>query len=189
MGQRESLLRNRVSSQSLTPKSSAANLLAEQQETEQTKLTARRLTVQQQTGPALQQAPSGPGQRKAVPAAAQKWQGKGWSATQGAPVGFDSHAPKRNSSSQLNQKREQLYAGWREKMRDATPPETVAVGVEQQRQALLSERRQRELDRQQREAQQQQRASQMDSMMRSGLMLDAHREAMRKMQADANRAR
>jgi hypothetical protein len=34
---------------------------------------------------------------------------------------------------------------------------------------------------------QMQRASKLDSMMRSGHMLDAHREAMRKMQEKANR--
>jgi hypothetical protein len=39
------------------------------------------------------------------------------------------------------------------------------------------------MEKQQREAMQQQRASQLDSMMRSGHMLDAHREAMRKMQS------
>jgi hypothetical protein len=57
----------------------------------------------------------------------------------------------------------------------------------QQREALLNERRQKELERQQRESVQQQRASMMDSMMRSGQMLDAHREAMRKMQSNANK--
>jgi hypothetical protein len=49
------------------------------------------------------------------------------------------------------------------------------------------DRRQKEMEKQQRELMQQQRASQMDSMMRSGQMMDAHREAMRKMQANANR--
>lgn len=72
-------------------------------------------------------------------------------------------------------------------MRDVTPPQTAAFTAEQQRQALLNDRRQKELERQQREVKQQQRASQMDSMMRSGQMLDAHREVLRKMQADANK--
>lgn len=72
-------------------------------------------------------------------------------------------------------------------MRDVTPPQTQAYLVEQQRTALINERRQKELEKQKREAAQLQRASQLDSMMRSGHMLDAHREAMRKMQAGANR--
>lgn len=72
-------------------------------------------------------------------------------------------------------------------MRDVTPPQTQAYIAEQQRIALMNERRQKELEKQQREATQQQRASMLDSMMRSGHMMDAHREAMRKMQANANR--
>jgi hypothetical protein len=72
-------------------------------------------------------------------------------------------------------------------MRDVTPPQTQAYLAEQQRVALLNERRQKEMEKQKREATQQQRASMLDSMMRSGHMLDAHREAMRKMQANASR--
>lgn len=72
-------------------------------------------------------------------------------------------------------------------MRDVTPPQTAVHVAEQQRQALMNERRQKELEKQQRELVQQQRASKMDSMMRSGQMLDAHREAMRKMQAAASK--
>ncbi|KAF2854256.1 hypothetical protein T440DRAFT_271480 [Plenodomus tracheiphilus IPT5] len=188
MGQRESLIRNRASSQSLTPKSSAANLLVEAKDLENMTLAQRRQILQsQQTGISmLQHQSSVTTQRRAPPSASQKWQNKGWSA-KGAPPGFDSHQPKRNSSSQSNQKREQLYAGWRDTMRDVTPPQTAVFTAEQQRQALLNDRRQKELERQQRELHQQQRASQMDSMMRSSQMLEAHREAMRKMQADANK--
>jgi hypothetical protein len=125
-------------------------------------------------------------QRNTPPQASAKWQNKPWN-TKGAPSGFDSHQPKRTSSSQSDQKREELYAGWRNNMRDVTPPQTQAYLVEQQRTALINERRQKELEKQKREAAQLQRASQLDSMMRSGHMLDAHREAMRKMQAGATR--
>lgn len=100
---------------------------------------------------------------------------------------FDSHQPQRTTSAVSNRKREDLYADWRENIRDVTPPQTAAYVAEQQRAALLNDRRQKELERQQRESMQQQRASMMDNMMRSGQMLDAHREAMRKMQANANR--
>lgn len=125
--------------------------------------------------------------RRAPPSASQKWQNKDW-AGKGAPPGFDSHQPQRTNSAQSNSKREQLYAGWRDSIRDAAPAQTSTTYIiEQQRAALLFERRQKELEKQQREMVQQQRASQMDSMMRSGHMLDAHREAMRKMQASANR--
>ena len=97
-----------------------------------------------------------------------------------------SHQPQRTSSTS-NRKREDLYADWRENIREVTPPQNVALVAMQQREALLNERRQKEVERQQRESVQQQRASMMDSMMRSGQMLDAHREAMRKMQANANK--
>ncbi|KAI8940696.1 hypothetical protein NX059_001964 [Plenodomus lindquistii] len=188
MGQRESLIRNRVSSQSLTPQTSAANLLVEQKETENMTLAQRRQILQQQKKgmSTLQHQTSSASQRKGPPSTSQKWQNKGWSA-KGAQPGFDSHQPKRSSNSQTNQKREQLYTGWRDNMRDVTPPQTAAFIAEQQHQALLNERRQKELERQHRELQRQQRASQMENMMRSGQMLDAHREAMRRMQADANK--
>ncbi|KAH9859999.1 hypothetical protein IAQ61_011783 [Plenodomus lingam] len=187
LGKRESLIKNRVSSQSLTPKSSAANLLVDQKEMDNMTLAQRRQILQQQSGISLlQHQTSMTSPRRGPPSASQKWQTKGWSA-QSPPVGFDSHQPKRSSSSQSSQKREQLYAGWRDSVRDVTPPQTAVFIVEQQRQVLLNERRQKEMERQQRELQRQQRASQMESMMRSGQMLDAHREAMRKMQADANK--
>ncbi|KAL6706695.1 hypothetical protein ACN47E_005237 [Coniothyrium glycines] len=187
MGQRDNLMKTRVSSQSLTPHGSAANLLADQTEQENMTLAQRRQVLQQQTtSPALQHQTSVNSQRKAPPSTSQKWQKKGW-AGKGAPAGFDSHQPRRTTNSQSDQKREQLYAGWRDNMKEVTPPQTSTQAVEQQRAALLNERKQREMEKQQRESVQQQRASMMDSMMRSGQMLDAHREAMRKMQANANK--
>jgi hypothetical protein len=187
LGQRETLMRKRTSSQSFTPGSSAANLL-EQADQENMSLAQRRQILQhhQSTSPLLQHQLSTSSQRKSPPSTSQKWQKKSW-AGQGAPSGFDSHQPRRTSNIQSDQKREELYAGWRGNIREVTPPQTQAYIVEQQRIALLNERRQKELEKQQREAAQQQRASMLDSMMRSGHMLDAHREAMRKMQANANK--
>lgn len=186
MGQRESLMRKRTSSQSITPTSSTPNLL-EQAEQENLSLAQRRHLLQhhQSTNPLIHQVSPTP--RKGPPSVAQKWQNKAWATSKGAPPGFDSHQPKRTSSSQSDQKREELLAGWRNQIQDVTTPQTQAYLAEQQRVALLNERRQKELEKQQREASQQQRASMMDSMMRSGQMLDAHREAMRKMQRDAMR--
>ncbi|KAH7074414.1 hypothetical protein BKA63DRAFT_313119 [Paraphoma chrysanthemicola] len=187
LGQRETLMRKRTSSQSFTPNTSAANLL-ELADQENMSLAQRRQILQhhQAAPPALQHQTSSASQRKAPPSASQKWQQKTW-ATKGAPAGFDSHQPRRTTSSQSDQKREQLYAGWRDTVRDVTPPQTQAYVAEQQRAALMAERRQKEMEKQQREAAQQQRASMLDSMMRSGHMMDAHREAMRKMQANASR--
>ncbi|KAJ8108759.1 hypothetical protein OPT61_g7951 [Boeremia exigua] len=187
MGQRESLIRNRVSSHSFSPLPSPGQTLLEQSEQDDMTLAQRRQLLKQgPTSPLLQEQGPMVSPRRAPPSTAQKWQKKGWAGQSIAP-GFDSHQPQRTPSSQSNRKREDLYADWRENIRDVTPPETAAYIAEQQRAALLHDRRQKELDRQQREAAQQQRASVMDSMMRSGQMLDAHREAMRKMQANANK--
>jgi hypothetical protein len=185
LGKRETLMRNRQSSQSITPGSSAANLL-ELADQEEMSLAQRRQILQnhQSSAPMLQHQTSFNSPRRTPPSTSQKWQNKTWGA-KGAPAGFDSHQPKRTSNSQSDRKREELYAGWRDNIRDVTPPQTQAYLVEQQRAALLNERRQKEMEKQQREAMQQQRASQMDSMMRSGHMLDAHREAMRKMQSNS----
>ncbi|KAJ4402777.1 hypothetical protein N0V91_006998 [Didymella pomorum] len=187
LGQRESMLRSRVTSHSFSPLPSPGQTLLEQDEQEDMTLAHRRQLLKQgPTSPLLQQQPPLVSPRRPPPSTAQKWQKKGW-VGQGVAPGFDSHQPQRTSSSQSNRKREDMYADWRENIRDVTPPQTAAYIAEQQRAALLNERRQKELERQQREAVQQQRASMMDNMMRSGQMLDAHREAMRKMQANANK--
>jgi hypothetical protein len=190
LSKRESLIKNRASALTLTPQSSSPNLLSQhEEEEEEMTLAQRRQLLQQQQllSPTLTHQSSLRSPGKTPPSASQKWQKKAW-ATKGAPAGFDSHQPKRaNSSAQSEQKREQLYAGWRDTMRDIAPPQNAVHMAEQQRAALMMERRQKDMEKQQRELMQQQRASQMDSMMRSGQMMDAHREAMRKMQANANR--
>ena len=186
MGQRESLIRNRVSSHSFSPLPSPGQTLLEQSGPDDMTLAQRRQLLKQgPTSPLEHQRPM-LSPRRPPPSTAQKWQKKGWAGQSVAP-GFDSHQPQRTPSSQSNRKREDLYADWRENIRDVTPPQTASYIAEQQRAALLNDRRQKELERQQREAVQQQRASMMDNMMRSGQMLDAHREAMRKMQANANK--
>jgi hypothetical protein len=187
LGQRESLMRNRVSSHSFSPLPSPNQTLLEQSEQDDMTLAQRRQLLKQgPTSPLLQYQAPMVSPRKPPPSTAQKWQKKGW-AGQGVAAGFDSHQPQRTPSSQSTRKREDLYAGWRETIQDVTPPQSAAYIAEQQRVALLNDRRQKEVERQQREAVQQQRASMMDNMMRSGQMLDAHREAMRKMQANANK--
>lgn len=187
MGQRESLIRNRVSSHSFSPLPSPGPTLLEQEEQDDMTLAQRRQLLKKgSSSPVPQHQPPVVSPRRAPPSAAQKWQKKGW-VGQGVAQGFDSHQPQRTPSSQSTRKREDLYADWRENMRDATQPQTTTYIAEQQRAALLNDRRKKEQERQQRESIQQQRASMMDNMMRSGQMLDAHREAMRKMQANANK--
>jgi hypothetical protein len=187
MGQRESMIRSRVTSHSFSPLPSPGQTLLEQNEQDDMTLSQRRQLLKQvSNSQPLQHQPPLVSPRRPPPSAAQKWQKKGWAA-QGVAPGFDSHQPQRTSNSQSDRKREDLYADWRENIRDVKSPQTAAYIAEQQRAALLNERRQKEMERQQRESIQQQRVSMMENMMRSGQMLDAHREAMRKMQANANK--
>lgn len=186
LSKRETLIKNRASSLTLNRRASTT-LLADANDKDDMTLAQRRSLLQQQpTAPTFQRQTSQTSTRRAPPSTSQKWQSKGMLA-QGAPPGFNSHQPRRNSGTQSDQKREQLYAGWRDSVRSVESPQTAAYIVEQQRAALLNERRQKEIEKQQREMMQQQRASQMENMMRSGAMMDAHREAMRRMQANANK--
>ncbi|USP78545.1 uncharacterized protein yc1106_05819 [Curvularia clavata] len=199
MSKRETLLKNRASALNAGKRnSSTGNLLSglgqdneygyadEGDEEEMTLAQRRRLLQRQSSAPLVEYEAPLLSPRRAPPSASQKWQNKAW-ASQGAPAGFDSHQPQRSNSAQSNHKREQLYAGWRDSIRNVGPAQTSTTIMEQQRAALLFEQRQKEVEKQQRELVQQQRASQMDSLMRSGHMMDAHREAMRRMQANANR--
>jgi hypothetical protein len=126
--------------------------LAQHDEEEMTLAQRRRLLQQQQLSPTLTHQSSLRSPGKTPPSTSQKWQKKAW-ATNGAPAGFDSHQPKRaNSSAQSKQKREQLYADWRDTTRDLAPPrQTAAYMAEQQRAALMIGRRQKEMEKQQRE--------------------------------------
>lgn len=170
MGKRESLVRNRVSSQSFAP--SSPNLPATAADQENMSLAQRRRLLQNQK----------------PPSASQQWR-QSSRALQGQTQDFNSHQPKRASGSGSDpDKREVLLAGWRESIRQDSPPvQTLAMSEESRRVAMLNERRKKELEKQQREMAAQQRASMMDNMMRNPGMLDAHRDAMRRMQASANK--
>ena len=94
---------------------------------------------------------------------------------------FDSHQPRRGGIDRGKQ--EVMLASWRESLRQELTTAQTPVVDEQRRQALITNRR----------AQQQQQAIEstirtnaMDSVMRRGDMISAHKEAMRKMQASAN---
>lgn len=72
--------------------------------------------------------------------------------------------------------------------REGTPVQsTAATNDASQRMGLMSDKRQKEMEKQQQAILAQQRESMMGNMMRSSGMLDAHREAMRRMQAKANK--
>ncbi|KAL5119115.1 hypothetical protein ACEQ8H_003039 [Pleosporales sp. CAS-2024a] len=123
--------------------------------------------------------------RRSRPWMSQKWQ-KNSGECRGGPTGFDSHQPRRASSAQSDRKREEVFAGWRDHIREVSGGQTQGhAAMEQQRAAMVHERRSKEMAKARRESVRQQRASMVDSMMRSAHMLEAHREAMRKMQAKA----
>lgn len=170
MGQREALVQNRVTSQSFIPHSASTNSLAAIADQDMT-LAQRRRALQHQK----------------PPSASQKWQKGGWTAPNQIQE-FDSHQPKRTNTADSDHKREVLLAGWRESIRqDGAPMQTVSENEEQRRAALMNAKRQKEMQKQQQAAAVQQRDSMMNNMMRSNEMLDAHREAMRRMQAAANK--
>lgn len=100
--------------------------------------------------------------------------------------GFDSHQPKRPTSIDP-EKREVLLANWRESIRQDMPAQTVVASEESRRLAKINNIRQKEMEKQQQAAATNYRDAMVDNMMRSDEMLEAHREAMRRLQANANK--
>ncbi|KAJ4302883.1 hypothetical protein N0V90_001774 [Kalmusia sp. IMI 367209] len=169
MGKRESLMRNRVSTQNFNQQTGSSNDLTAVNDEDMT-LAQRRRALKYQK----------------APSASQKWQKNSWAA---APVeGFDSHQPKRTVGTGSDQKREVLLAGWRESIQQTGAPlQSPAAREEQQRAVMMNAKRQKEMEKQQQTLISQHRESMRHNMMRSNEMLDAHREAMRRMQAAANK--
>jgi hypothetical protein len=172
MGQREALVQRRTSSQSFNPQSPSQHPLI--RGGHDMTLAARKRALQNK--------------HQQPPSAAEKWQKKSSWAAGNQVEGFDSHQPKRMHTSGSDQKREVLLADWRESIRrSGTPGQSAAAMVEEQRRAALNAKRQEETEKQHQSMVAQQRESIRQSMMRNNGMLDAHREAMRKMQAAANK--
>jgi hypothetical protein len=170
MNQRETLIRNRTSTQSYFPKASPTN-------PEDMTLAQRKRVLQQPKRSS----------------SSQNWpKGNRASVSPILTAGFDSHQPKRTTNSGSDQRRETLLAGWRESIRQSTPVQTVAAvndeqAQRQRRAALLNAKRQAEMEKQQHAQAAQHRESMLQNRMRSGEMLGAHRDAMRRIQAAANK--
>jgi Domain of unknown function (DUF4203) len=101
---------------------------------------------------------------------------------------FDAHLPKRSSSAMSVQKRDSMFASWRESMRQEVslglvPDETVDT----RRADMLMEKRQSRMSQQYSEATKINQETAFEQAMRRGDMQELHKEAMRKMQANANR--
>jgi hypothetical protein len=126
-------------------------------------------------------------QQKSSAASQQQRQSHRLSAEQ--MVNFDSHQPRRVSGGVDPSKREVMLAKWRESMRqDSTAiPSAPVVDDRSRRSALMHDKRQKEIEQREQAMKAQQRDLMLSSAMRSNEMMDAHREAMRRMQAKANR--
>lgn len=108
---------------------------------------------------------------------------------QPTPIPFDSHQPRRQSSVPNVVIREQQLASWRASVQqDLHKSQMPKASIEQQRSAMWQERRQEEQRKSMQEHIRGERDKAFDERMRRGDMLDAHREALRKMQAAANRS-
>ncbi|KAF2463729.1 uncharacterized protein BDR25DRAFT_245067 [Lindgomyces ingoldianus] len=170
MGQRESLVKNRITSQPLAPYASAPNLRMRAMNQENMTLAQRKQLIQSQK----------------PPSASQPRRQSGW-AVGGQSQAFDSHQPKRESGIDQG-RREAMLASWRESMRqDTAPIQAVAISEEARRAAMINDIRQKEMEKQQQTVAETYRDAMVGNMMRSGEMMDAHREAMRRLQANANR--
>ncbi|KAF2750419.1 hypothetical protein M011DRAFT_474863 [Sporormia fimetaria CBS 119925] len=172
LGKRESLMRNRLAStQSLTPLGSSSTLLSALEQENMT-LAQRRQLIQQQKASPLPQQKRQSGRE--LPDHIQ---------------GLDFSQSKRVSAGMNANRRETILAGWRESIRQdgATATRKTTKEEESRRTALMQEKRQMEMQREEKALRAQQRESLLESRMRSGEMLDAHREAMRRLQAKANR--
>ncbi|KAK0124570.1 hypothetical protein ONS95_009519 [Cadophora gregata] len=104
------------------------------------------------------------------------------------PVLYDSHQPKRQSSAPHPMVREQQLASWRASVQQDLKSTVVPKNtIERSRSALWQERQAEEQKRMMEERKKGERDSKFDERMRRGDMLDAHREALRRMQASANK--
>jgi hypothetical protein len=105
-----------------------------------------------------------------------------------SPVAFDSHQPKRVSSIPTQGAREQQMASWRASVQHELGSGSVPKrDIERQRSMLWQERQADEQRRAMDARMKGQRDSAFDERMRKGDMLEAHREALRRMQASANK--
>ncbi|GAB1744173.1 hypothetical protein NU219Hw_g1329t1 [Hortaea werneckii] len=99
---------------------------------------------------------------------------------------YDSHQPKRNNTVD-SRRQSNMLAQWRESLQQDAASRNPLRGDEQAHLAMVNERRQTLMHNQAQEARREQRQSAMDLAMRSGQLNDAHRDRLRKMQAQANR--
>ena len=99
---------------------------------------------------------------------------------------YDSHQPRRTNTID-SAKQSNMLAQWRQSLeQDAASRQPLLVD-EHARNAMVNERRQVELQNQLQYVERERRQNSIDVAMRSGQFHDAHRDALRRMQAKANK--
>jgi hypothetical protein len=193
LDKRETLIQKRAVSQSFTPYTSTSSLdvrgldgstsRAKQRETGDVTLADKMRLMDQENMTLAQRKQLIQGSRP--PSSSQKMRQNSRPAAVQVQ-GFDSHQPKRPTSMD-QEKREVLLANWRESIRQDLPTQNAAASEESRRLAMINNIRQKEMEKQQQAVASTYRDAMVDNMMRSGEMLEAHREAMRRLQANANK--
>ncbi|KAF2095043.1 hypothetical protein NA57DRAFT_44840 [Rhizodiscina lignyota] len=186
LGKRETMMKHRVSSMSFNQFASTPNLQGLDEE--DMTLAERRQLIQAHRRASGGMPPtSAPQGAQSRPQSAQQPLGSV------AVPNFDSHQPKRDASSMDASKREAMLASWRASMRNEFSATSTPTGAQRpapdegRRATLLNERKQAEMMKAMQERQANARDAAFDTAMRRGDMLDLHKEAMRKMQGQANR--
>ena len=102
---------------------------------------------------------------------------------------FDSHQPRRQSSTPVNgPSRDTQLAQWRASVQqDLKANVEPKKSLDKSRSALLQEKMIAERQKEMEQARKGMRENALDERMRKGDMLEAHREAMRRMQKEANK--
>ncbi|KAI7348689.1 hypothetical protein KC336_g22680 [Hortaea werneckii] len=142
---------------------------------------AERKTMMQQQQPSPQRNPSRAAVRQ------DTWPKQGHTSMMANPnIIYDSHQPKRNNT--VNSTRQShMLAQWRESLQQDAASRSPLRGDDQAHLAMVNERRQTQIHNQAQEAQREKRQSAMDLAMRSGQLNNAHRDRLRKLQAQANK--
>jgi hypothetical protein len=99
---------------------------------------------------------------------------------------YDSHQPRRSNTIDTT-KQNAMLTQWRQSLQQDGMPKSNAVSEEQARQAMLLQRDKSGHKRQKDAAHRQTRDSLRDVAMRTGQLTNAHQEAMKRMQAKANK--
>ncbi|KAI7531134.1 hypothetical protein KC331_g14286 [Hortaea werneckii] len=99
---------------------------------------------------------------------------------------YDSHQPKRNNTVD-SRRQSNMLAQWRESLQQDAASRNPLRDDEQAHLVMVNERRQTQIQNQAQEARREKRQSAMDLAMRSGQLNNAHRDRLRKMQAQANK--